>query len=945
MPDNERVNSPLDGSHGMSNPDIAKAYHSVHQGTSGSASVAEAAIKKAMDTNLLADTLAKRIKLTGGDQKSKEDFNKVQEELKILKEVLVQVAKDVGGKISPAEEMRLLRTAEVVTRTNERFAPKAPERPTDFHDRYPSISRPGYDMDSVRSDVRVARSHRAMGNNVEELPFYQDLKDNKGEIENQIKELHASFTEQRNKGTPEGRQAAREIATQIASTTNLRAELVNILEHSAGQQSSSFNKVMSFVGSLASTLGAASLVSRFAISEPYRFETQPGLQIMGQQGQMGAVLGSAFSELESYKYELDQTAFGTGAGMFATGAAGMFIPGASGLARAGAGALALGGIGIGAMGLTGTTHKFLSDVGLSKDEDEIMGQALAKQFSNPERLVGEFQNSRMGLYAMGGRAGVDGDNFGMLSGPRADGSTGNTYLDKILGNDGDLLRSLGYNRESLGALGSSVSMRLRGSPEELPGLARFAGEVGGVYGMGDDAVISGLATAQRYGSTDAAASYERYANVFADEDGNISNYAMNVLQPALLQVTESMSIRNLARSTEELEKEVTTFGRNVITGDGRLSDLAQVNPNIIGQMLQGLQQASSMGATDPAVAALDMANGASVADIFLGRASVGANRLQHIINQGGFAGKTYGGADDFLNSQGGIGTFRAAQSLMPGMDSQSILAMIELAMQGNLLSPTGEMSESALEVEREARGQSIVDSKPGEISRSLSEQVDEFLSIQTTLIPQLLDLQTSLMAFLDNPNFVTIMTEFINSQSANFLEIAEGWEAKNQLSGSGDIMTLLQGTGINTAFADLTRVFSRNPGASGEWDALFEGMTRQTSQEEFNEIYRTYMGRYTGEGGESRSTGGFTGMGGRHQATGTVHAGEYVISSDNVSGNREILDRIQSGERVGSSSVTQGAGNVTYVTMKIHGASREEILSDARRVTEEYIVRNRLNYT
>ena len=68
-----------------------------------------------------------------------------------------------------------------------------------------------------------------------------------------------------------------------------------------------------------------------------------------------------------------------------------------------------------------------------------------------------------------------------------------------------------------------------------------------------------------------------------------------------------------------------------------------------------------------------------------------------------------------------------------------------------------------------------------------------------------------------------------------------------------------------------------------------------------------------------------------------------MVSQQNVSENRQLLDEIQSGRRVSEPTV-QSRGNTTYVSLRVTGADPESIYQLAERAAERYIVRNRLQY-
>jgi hypothetical protein len=910
-----------------------------------------------------------------------------------LSNEVVQVVKQI---LADASDMPTKDAGAIARLGNAAAASGQPKRetgPRDFYERY-GVPRPDYDIQRVRADVRVGRSLQGSG----QLP--EDYGGLKTDVREQLAEhsetLRKGYEEERSKGDAADIRKLEDFSRRIVTTDRLKAEIVNLFELNAQQQRSAWNTALGTISTIFTSLGVSQAISRFAISEPYRFETQPQLQIMGQQGQMGAAMGSAFGELEAYNVELNQMMFGAGVGSTFAGAS-MLVGGANVWQKAAGGALLAGGLSLGAMGVAGVGDDALRRAGFSTPEDEILGQALAKQFSDPSRLLNEFQVSRAGLLAVGA-----GSSYNMgyqTEGTRGEGLTGNTYLDQMLtsrtnlyGPQGEALldeggnarsvstlRALGYNRESLGALLSQSALSLRDTGPGLASMGAFAGEVGGLYGIGDEAAISAMQTAQRFGSQDAVGTYKEYAGVFAEEDGDISSYSMSVLVPALLKVTESMAMRNLARTTEELTGEVTTFGRTVIQSETRLGELAKANPEVLGRLLTGLQASASMGMEDPAMAALDMSLGSSFADIFMGRASVADRRMQFVLNQSGLAGQEFGSPDEFLGSMQGIGTMRVLQGLFTGISPQDLLALTELAMEGTLFDEKGAIDMGAMDEDMAKRINALGGSPLAEISSTMSEQVDEFMTTSSGLIDELKTLQESLTGFLGNSHIATIMSDFLAQSSDRVSGLSEGLaergaEAAERRAVEDAHMRHQASREMNPGeFAELrsglheTRNYNQFVDALGGtdtaayWDIMSKGIedenfregltaaisNRDTMNESLRELFGTHGLSVPGFGdteGEGFSSGGFTGMGGRHQVAGMVHAGEYVISSNNVSNNIDVLNRIQSGETVSESSVSSGQGNVTYLTMKIHGMSPEDIQDTARRVTEDYIVRNRLNY-
>lgn len=812
-----------------------------------------------------------------------------------------------------------------------------------------------YDSRKLRSVTRVARGMIARKEEiVPGHPLYDEILAGREAVQERIGVLEAKYLEARERGDT---GAQEKIGTALQAEGNLLTELNAVLERNVNKQGNVFNQWVGFISRVLVTAGVSQAVSRFGLMEPYRFGTQPALSVMGSSGQMGSVLSSSIGELEAYNYELRQWQFGLGAGALMTGIGllgsttkgagltGGFFGNAGKIL--GGSALAVGGtlFGLDALGSESYAVDALRGLGIGKDESEILGQGLAKQFADPSRMIGAFHSAMPGLFAAGA-----GSNFGYNNTGIASGGTGNAVLDNILGARPEL-RALGYNQENMGALLSGVSTSLRPDASSLEELSANAAAME-VYGMSPEAAISAMQTAQRYGSRDAWGSLSAAAGAFQQEDGSISNFATNVLVPALLQVTEGMTLRNLARSTEELESEVFTFANLIYQADDtRLGQLAQANPEMLARFATGLQATAMAGLSDPQMLAYQLSLGNSFADIFLGRMSVPQSMMEHQLQAMGMWGKEIGSADEFLSTPGGLFSLLNMSHFFPGLSMQDTFAMMQYVAPGrSIVGEDGSLNFEGMPEDLAERLRVAHESGPGQLAGKMAEQVDRYLEISHALIPQLSAIQDEVIAMMQSPALLDIVEGSLTEQVKEIRRMLEilvgqsGFEVNSEELGAFSEQVHRGLLGDPDVIPSMESILaSRDPEVMFAIQEALNSMGPDDNvQDVLSKVATSFFqnDRSSTTGG-SFSTGGFTGMGGRHSFAGTVHAGEYVISSDKVASNRSVLDRIQSGENT-DESISGG----TEVTIRVRSSlSHADIQSLASRTVETYLTRNRLNYT
>jgi hypothetical protein len=398
---------------------------------------------------------------------------------------------------------------------------------------------------------------------------------------------------------------------RMNSQAALIDEMSNVLESFSRANANSLSNVIDTITKFVAVFAVGSWATRALIQEPYRFETAPALNVLGNQGELGGVLSSALGTLEGYKVELNQTTAQIGFGAMMAGAS---WGGPLGLAVAGA------GLGASALGLTG----FADDLwmaGPGKNEDEILGNQLAMQIANPQRLIQNMTASLPGLLQSGE------DNLGYLreGEERELGSTGNVVLDRLLGFERDAegnmtpkaggLMSLGYSPDEVGAMYSGATTSLIGDNKSLEASTLLAGQVGRAFGSDPGQALSLMGTAQRYGSRDVGQSLLTTMSSVANEDGKISNFAQAVLVPALMQVIESTAIQNLARSSEDIEESVLSLRANIAGTNTNLGKLMETNPQAFARIYNTLQQATATALDDPAMMAFSLMNGSTFNEI------------------------------------------------------------------------------------------------------------------------------------------------------------------------------------------------------------------------------------------------------------------------------------------------------------------------------------------
>ena len=752
------------------------------------------------------------------------------------------------------------------------------------------------ELHAIRTDTRMARGMAYHGRLTPELR--EDLERQRDMLEGRLEGLEEQYAKAKASG--DSFQASH-IATEYAATSNLSREITNVLEYGASKQESKLNKALNTISSVISALGVASFANRIFLQDPYQFQTRPALETLGNQGEIGNLLSNAYGELEAHRLSLNQTGLFTGAGMLGAGIGLMRGGGTAGMI--GGGLLAAGGAIAGGLGLTSRFDElYMNYLPGTLDEDDILGQSIVKQLMDPGRLIGHFTTSRAGLFAAGanGRTG-----FGFSGNTQ----TGNTILDRMAS-----LTGLGFSAEQMGALLSQTALGLRGGSEDMTRLATSAGTIGTVFGISPESVLANMQMAQRFGSQDAEGSLLAAIGAAADSEGNITSYTTNVLVPALLKVTESLSIQNLARSGDELLGEVSSLRSTIVNTDSTLGRMVEQNPEALNRVINTLQEASGASLNNPAMMAFNLAQGSSFEDMVMKRPEVIERNLQAVLRSPLAKGMDF---NNVFDSGVGIGLMNYASALT-GINDFQMLQQLLITMQssgGRLLGGDGGLTpeaqqvldnQKAAEQEIQDRVDAILGEELGTLASDMATQSNELIKAQQGLTQAMIDFQAKIGAFVTDDRILELAAKGMN----------------NIIGKANEFLDLPANSGLIDYSFDSDGNFRLSPrGASGGGG-----------------------GGGGGGGSSGRAIGGYTGMGGTHQIAGSVHAGEYVISSHRVKQNRELLDRIQSGEDVSGRSIRK-EGNVTYVTLRIHGASAEDIYRTAQEATEDYIYNNRLNYT
>lgn len=797
-------------------------------------------------------------------------------------------------------------------------------------------------MSQIRSRTRMGRVvAREMEGGLNE-DYRSELEKNRRELLDSIPEKIKEHEEKLARGDEEGARMSQIEATQAS---NLAKEIQNVLEYGVKQQGNSLNRVMSHVGNIVATLGAANIASRVFLQEPYQFQTRPALGALGQQGEVGSMLSGALGELEQYKLGINQQALFGGAGLVGMG---MSMGGPMGLLLGGAG-LALGGAGLSGvaadayLGLSGTV-----------DEDEIMAQSLAQAVADPQRLVGNFATARPGLFAAMGAGGDREADFGYTLGPgsREGSQTGNTILDRMIS-----LRGLGYSQEDMGALLSQTALGLRGGPGEMTTYAETAGQIGAAYGIDEGAVLSNMQTAQRYGSQNARESLMMAIGASADSEGNITSYTTNVLVPALMKVTESMAIQNLARSSGELEREVYGLRRSLVESGTNLGQLAEQNPEIMARVMNTIQSAIGASMENPAMLAYDLMSGSSFADVALKRPVVMQNKLESVLRSPHLSGVDFSDMDSVFGDPLAVSGLRYAQSITGIGDIQMLSQLLALVQGGgSLVGIDGQLSDEAKEISGAAeedldkRIAEIIGTDLGTLAASLATQTDEALKTSQTLVDSMIDLQEKISTFIMDEELVNLARQGMDDiveKLGEFLgetPVPGGVTARQR----GELDRVYQS-------GDTTRVLDQNIDAmlpayfphhhelirheAANNPAVYEGITSlvETIREsemggaEASDFFREGVMDLVPaiEGGDSGSTRGLYGFtdplaalpGGAERATATSSR--------------------QTSERLSTSRDTQS----TVVMLRIHGMDVSSITQIAQDAAAHFIQSNRLDYT
>lgn len=339
--------------------------------------------------------------------------------------------------------------------------------------------------------------------------------------------------------------------------------------------------------------------SKVMLSDPFTYGTMPALRMMGKTGEMGQAVSSAMIAKEQYNMERNQTAVGLGGALMAGGGIGGKLLGA----------------GLAGFGLTGQAddvwNKVAGKFGMINDK-EVYQRSLAENVFKPDRvsdLAKLNQQATIGISDFSTRDGASkgglyygnlDDKHNMLKTDNKSQS-GIVMADRLL----EIKNSKGYGLSRAGYSSTDI----------LKMVADFSGKTSVMDEASmKRAIFSGAMTAPGRATT-AEQMLDNFANIrkmgindmgktisinnqimgaVSDEDGKLNAFASNVLAPALIQVSQSLQLKNMSTSAEKMTQQVGMMYADITKGAGKgtsYADIMSKHPELLGRAMESQGEA------------------------------------------------------------------------------------------------------------------------------------------------------------------------------------------------------------------------------------------------------------------------------------------------------------------------------------------------------------------
>lgn len=781
-------------------------------------------------------------------------------------------------------------------------------------------------------------------------------------------------------GTPSGASQGTEAEsiTVVKELINPMNRLETTIRESAQKTTSSFGQIA------ASLIGAMSvnqyIMTRF-VSQPYQYITQPALSTVGTTGMMGGALSSAYGAQESVLQEY------RGMGVRGLGA----IGGALGFSFGGvAGGLAGGILGTVAGSVFQDPIANMLSAGMQEDAFET---ALGREMLDPQKYVENFfrptLQARMGLGLGGGPIVED------LAAFTNEGS-------RSLGYDATVVGQMMGNYLSI--LSPNLSNTLEDTKEETGQniIDVTAGLEG--FGMSRDMIFSVMSDISRAGSQDYQQSLGSLLLATAD-DGEITNYTANVLVPALSKVVESRAIQNIAKSSEEVTRETAGLFSFFKNSDTNLGKMLSANPEMMDKIFGMLNQVGEQAIQDPALMLYLNRMGLSFSDVVTGDPRAMMMPLQSFANMaeynadGGInldSASSISSILGFLTATGigvNTGTFNIAAEMMSTLNQGGTVSMSDLEEKLRAESPEGQIVDILDQLRQ--RLDTIAGTEGAQVARDRAEQANTFYNLMEQNLNEIRAIQEVIKtAFSDTEKINDALTlagaaiirkfgEIAGFSEAELSSLSEGaaglFDAESAInikrsagvSGEGTTEAIGQGEVFGNALDILDDLrYSLDQGKINELYALVqnnpilrnqeaiaplverglildaEGIANIQSRENLidylQDIYPD-INNLQDMVPVGFSTGGYTGVGTRLDPVGVVHGGEYVISDNNVSGNMNTLNRIQSGESLDEYSPEfSSSGDMIRVMLEFSNTNPQAIINAAKASARQLLIDERI---